>query len=80
MKKNVQDQGNKEAKLNRAMEEVEKLKLQLREAKIEETGKNESIRRDLDRMAEENKKLERQRNELLQAFKKQMKMIDVLKR
>jgi hypothetical protein len=41
------------------MEEVEKLKLQLREAKIEETGKNESIRRDLDRMAEENKKLER---------------------
>lgn len=59
MKRNAQDQGNKEAKLNRALEEVEKLKLQLREAKIEETSKNESIRRDLDRMAEENKKLER---------------------
>ena len=80
MKRNAQDQGNKEAKLNRALEEVEKLKLQLREAKIEETSKNESIRRDLDRMAEENKKLERQRNELLQAFKKQMKLIDILKR
>ena len=59
IKRNAQDQGNKEAKLNRALEEVEKLKLQLREAKIEETSKNESIRRDLDRMAEENKKLER---------------------
>ena len=58
-KRNAQDQGNKEAKLNRALEEAEKLKLQLREAKIEETSKNESIRRDLDRMAEENKKLER---------------------
>lgn len=45
--------------MNRALEEVEKLKLQLREAKIEETGKNEQIRRDLDKMAEENKKLER---------------------
>jgi len=42
----------------------------LREAKINETGKNEGIRRDLDRLTEENKKLERQRNELLQAFKK----------
>ena len=66
--------------MNRALEEVEKLKLALREAKISETGKNDSIRRDLDRMSEENNKLERQRNELLQAFKKQMKLIDVLKR
>ena len=65
MRKASQEQGNKEAKLNRALEEVEKLKLQLREAKIDEAGKNEQIRRDLDKMSEENKKLERQRNELL---------------
>ena len=54
-----QTQGNSEAKLNRALEEIEKYKLALREAKINETGKNDNIRRDLDRLADENKKLER---------------------
>ena len=78
--KQVQSHGNSEAKLNRALEEIEKYKLALREAKINETGKSEGIRRDLDKLADENKRLERQRNELLQAFKKQMKLIDVLKR
>ena len=70
IRKQAQDTSSKEAKLNRALEEVEKLKLQLRESKMDETSKNEQIRRDLDRMSEDNKKLERQRNELLQAFKK----------
>ena len=62
------------------MEEIDKLKLALRESKINETGRSEGVRRDQDRIIEENRKLERQRNELLQAFKKQMKLIDVLKR
>jgi hypothetical protein len=33
-------------------------------------GKNDNLRKDMDRLMEENRKLERQRNELLQAFKK----------
>ena len=64
-KKVANTHGGAEAKLNRALEEVEKLKLQLRDAKIQETGKNDGIRKDLDRLVEENRKLERQRNELL---------------
>ena len=79
-RRQMQDQGNKDAKLNRALEEIEKLKLALRESKINESGRNENVRRDQDRLVDENRKLERQRNELLQAFKKQMKLIDVLKR
>ena len=71
---------SKDAKLNRALEELEKMKMQLREARAIEQGKNEGQRRDMERLVEDNRKLEKQRNELLQAFKKQMKLIDVLKR
>ena len=74
------DVSNKDAKLNRVMEENEKLKQQLREAKLSEQGKNQNTRKDMEKLVEDNRKLERQRNELLQAFKKQMKLIDVLKR
>lgn len=79
-KQQQQSQGTKEAKLNRAVEELEKYKLALKEAKLNESSKNEGIKRDLDKVTEENRRLEKQRNELLQAFKKQMKLIDVLKR
>ena len=75
-----QDSSNKDAKLNRAMEELEKMKMRLTEAKVTEQGKNEGQRRDMERLVDDNRKLERQRNELLQAFKKQMKLIDILKR
>jgi hypothetical protein len=66
--------------LNRAIEELEKYKTQLKEAKVTELSKSDNLKKDMDRMIEENRKLERQRNELMQAFKKQMKLIDVLKR
>lgn len=69
-KKVVQDHSSKDAKLNRALEELEKYKIQLKEAKANEMNKNEGLRKDMDRVMEENRKLERQKNELLQAFKK----------
>jgi len=37
---------------------------------MNESGKSDNVRRDIDRLTEENRKIERQRNELLQAFKK----------
>jgi len=47
---------------------------------VNEGSKNEGLKKDVDRLIEDNRKLERQRNDLMAAFKKQMKLIDVLKR
>jgi hypothetical protein len=66
----VQEGGSKDAKLNRAIEELEKYKIQLKEAKVNEISKSDTLRKDMDRLIEENRRLERQRNELMQAFKK----------
>ena len=58
-RKQVQDVSSKDAKLNRALEELEKMKLQLREARAIEQGKNEGQRRDMERLVEDNRKLEK---------------------
>lgn len=79
-RRQLQDVSSKDAKLNRALEELEKYKQQLREARMTEQGKSDNVRRDMEKLVNDNRKLERERNELLQAFKKQMKLIDVLKR
>ncbi|RLN61073.1 hypothetical protein BBJ28_00007011 [Nothophytophthora sp. Chile5] len=66
-------------RLNRALEELEKAKAQLQDGKKTHT-EHTVTKTEYEQVVRENKKLEKQKNELLAAFKKQMKLIDLLKR
>ncbi|XP_006163891.1 testis-expressed protein 9 [Tupaia chinensis] len=69
-----------EVRLNRALEEAEKYKLEL--SKLRQNNKdiaNEEYKK-IEVLKSENKKLEKQKGELMIGFKKQLKLIDVLKR
>nr|XP_048279691.1 testis-expressed protein 9 isoform X1 [Myodes glareolus] len=69
-----------EVRLNRALEEAEKYKVEL--SKLRQSNKdiaNEDHQK-IEVLKSENKKLERQKGELLIGFKKQLKLIDILKR
>ncbi|NP_001231528.1 testis-expressed protein 9 [Sus scrofa] len=69
-----------EVRLNRALEEAEKYKLEL--SKLKQNNKdiaNEEHKK-IEVLKSENKKLEKQKGELMIGFKKQLKLIDVLRR
>ncbi|XP_074150703.1 testis-expressed protein 9 isoform X3 [Sminthopsis crassicaudata] len=69
-----------EVRLNRALEDVEKYKLELN--KIKQNNKdlaNEEYKK-IEELKTENRKLEKQKGELMTGFKKQLKLIDILKR
>ncbi|KAJ0406186.1 hypothetical protein P43SY_000370 [Pythium insidiosum] len=70
---------SKDVRLNRALEELEKVKAQLQEERRAH-GEQTISKAEFDQVVKENKRLEKQKNELLVAFKKQMKLIDILKR
>ena len=69
-----------ELKLNRALEEIERLKAAL--AKHESSGRvaNERERGRVEQLVAENKRLVKQKQELCAAFGKQAKLVDVLRR
>eukprot|EP00128_Syssomonas_multiformis_P013307 Colp12_sorted_trinity150504_noHs@19442 len=74
------DASSLEVRLNRALEEAERYKKLSHKAHVEAKDEGSEARRVVDRLMVENKRLEKQKGELMQAFKKQLKLIDVLKR
>jgi len=79
-KKSDAEASMKEARINRLVEERDKLKVRLKELSSTDRDRAVSDRKDVDKLTAEVRKLERQRTELIEAFKKQMKLIEVLKR
>ena len=71
---------NNQVRYNRVVEENERLREKVKdlEATIKDEGDSQKVQKE--KLAGECRRLERQRNELLTAFKKQMKLIDILKR
>ena len=74
------EQRSKDVRLNRALEELERTKTQLRTLREDREGAAASARAEASRLAAENTRLRKRQSELLLAFKKQAKLIDVLKR
>ncbi|XP_078097580.1 testis-expressed protein 9 isoform X6 [Mustelus asterias] len=69
-----------EVRLNRALEEVEKYKTELNKVKQSNKDTTNQEKLTIEQLRSENKKLEKQKMELMAGFKKQMKLIDILKR
>ncbi|OWZ09497.1 hypothetical protein PHMEG_00017792 [Phytophthora megakarya] len=70
---------SKDIRLNRALEELEKVKVQLQDEKKNHDDQMVS-KAEYNQVVRDNKKLDQQKRELLIAFKRQMKLIDLLKR
>lgn len=79
-KRATKDATSRDVRLNRLIEEVERYKQQIKDLKSNEGDVNERSKREIERLTQDNKRLERQKNEVLAAYKKQLKLIDVLKR
>ena len=79
-KKNLSKKSSSDVRLNRALEEASKLRGELSAAEREKKDAKENGKKSVDELTLRTKFLEKQRNELLHGFKKQMELIDVLKR
>ncbi|XP_070688275.1 testis-expressed protein 9 [Pempheris klunzingeri] len=69
-----------EVRLNRALEEGERLKTQLNKMKQTNKDKTSEEHQSKENLLAENKMLKKQKAELIVGFKKQLKLIDILKR
>ncbi|KAJ3034276.1 Golgin sub A member 2 [Rhizophlyctis rosea] len=75
-----QDINAKDVRLNRQAEEIEKLKAAVSRAGGDAKEKLDQARRTNDRLLADIKRLQRQKTELLAAFRKQALLVDVVKR
>ncbi|XP_046898478.1 testis-expressed protein 9 [Hypomesus transpacificus] len=69
-----------EVRLNRALEELERSKTQLNKIKQQSKDNVTQEHQKMEVLQAENKRLEKQKAELIVGFKKQLKLIDILKR
>ncbi|KAM3927593.1 testis-expressed protein 9 [Leptodactylus fuscus] len=79
-KQSASNQSATEVRLNRAVEEVEKYKMELNKLKQSNKDTANKERKKIEELKLENKKLEKQKADLMAGFKKQLKLIDILKR
>lgn len=80
LKKSQLEQGQLEVKMNRHVEEIDKLKVELSKQLLGKKDTSDQEKSKVEHLSAENKRLQKQKQELIQAFRKQMKLIDVLKR
>ncbi|KAG7278842.1 hypothetical protein CRUP_010405 [Coryphaenoides rupestris] len=73
-------QNTVEVRLNRALEEAERLKTQLKNTKQLSKDNTKEEQQQKENLLAENKMLKKQKEELILGFKKQLKLIDILKR
>nr|XP_032829871.1 testis-expressed protein 9 isoform X1 [Petromyzon marinus] len=73
-------QGAAEVRLNRALEEAERHKAELTRLQQASKDSGEQARTRIEQLSAESKRLEKQKIELIAGYKKQMKLIDILKR
>nr|XP_034986488.1 testis-expressed protein 9 [Zootoca vivipara] len=73
-------QSTMEVRFNRALEEAEKYKMELNKLKQSNKDLVNQEHKKLEELKIENKRLEKQKRELMTGFKKQLKLIDILKR
>eukprot|EP00041_Stephanoeca_diplocostata_P023749 m.589631 g.589631 ORF g.589631 m.589631 type:complete len:396 (+) comp22372_c0_seq4:2100-3287(+) len=69
-----------QVRLNRAQEELDNVKRELKSSRQNTTASGGELRKKYDAVVTENKILSTQKEELVAAFKKQMQLIDILKR
>ncbi|XP_076203811.1 testis-expressed protein 9 isoform X3 [Aptenodytes patagonicus] len=79
-KQAASSQSATEVRLNRALEEAERYKVELNTLKQSNQDVANQELKTIEELKTENKKLQKQKGELMTGFKKQLKLIDILKR